>query len=117
LKSTTDKFLNSRAGGSILVSPPQVASIGLILISLGPKDTTSLAAIIVNAISMLFFAQSRMANKRADTIRSQLIETYKLQIYTKMIDSIIDPTLRDELRAKVIKTQITDPMAVSRRKK
>lgn len=78
------------------------AGIGLILISIEPRNVTSLAGIVANAISVLFFAQSRAANKRADSIQLELIEAYKIGTCVEIVDSIIDPIVRDKSRTKIL---------------
>lgn len=64
---------------------------------------TALASVIPNIASALFFAQSKSANERVDTILLQMSEAREILTSVEIANTIDDGKARDKLKAEIVR--------------
>lgn len=83
-----------------------LVGIGVITVIFGQTTAgvrTTISSVIPGAAVALFFAQSKAANERVDTIQAKLTEAREVQTAVEMANTISDPTAQDNLKAEIVR--------------
>jgi hypothetical protein len=80
--------------------------IGVITVIFGQTTAgliTVISSVILEVVAALFFAQSKAANERVDTIQAKLTEAREVQTAVEIVNTISDPTAQDNLKAEIVR--------------